>query len=127
MIAIRRLFIAVLLLGGCGAPAGDEALFTRFSYNGSDARFARTIDPQNEYFNPVLAGFHPDPSVCRRGDDYFLVNSSFTFYPSIPIFHSRDLVHWRQLGFVIDRPGQVPLDSLRFNRGIYAPDISYNP
>ncbi len=127
MIAIRRLFVAVLLLGGCGAPAGDEALFTRFSYNGSDARFARAIDPQNEYFNPVLAGFHPDPSVCRRGDDYFLVNSSFTFYPSIPIFHSRDLVHWRQLGFVIDRPGQVPLDSLRFNRGIYAPDISYNP
>jgi len=116
-----------LLLGGCGRPAEGEARFTRFSYDGHDARFERTIDPRNEYFNPVLAGFHPDPSICRKGGDYFLVNSSFTFYPSIPIFHSRDLVHWRQIGFVLDRPEQAPLDSLRFNRAVYAPDISYNP
>ena len=120
-------FVAGLWFGGCGSLAQGEARFTCFSYSGCDARFEQAIDPGNEYFNPVLAGFHPDPSVCRKGDDYFLVNSSFTFYPSIPIFHSRDLVHWRQLGFVLDRPGQVPLDSLRFNRGIYAPDISYNP
>ncbi|MCM1250629.1 MAG: glycoside hydrolase family 43 protein, partial [Alistipes sp.] len=129
----HRIFFAVLLAavaacGACSRPlAGGEARFTRFSYSGHDARFDRPIDPQSEYFNPVLAGFHPDPSICRRGDDYFLVNSSFTFFPSIPIFHSRDLVHWRQIGFVLDRPGQVPLDSLRFNRAVYAPDISYNP
>lgn len=120
-------FAAGLFAGCCGSPAEGEALFTRFSYAGRDARFERRIDPRNEYFNPVLAGFHPDPSVCRKGGDYFLVNSSFTFWPSIPVFHSRDLVHWRPLGFVLDRPGQAPLDSLRFNRGIYAPDISYNP
>ena len=119
--------LAASLAGGCGSPAEGEARFVRFSYEGRDARFERTIDPQCEYFNPVLAGFRPDPSICRRGDDYFLVNSSFTFWPSIPIFHSRDLVHWRQLGHVLDRPEQVPLDSLRFNRAIYAPDISYNP
>ena len=127
-----RIFFAVLFAAGmwggaCGPAAGDEARFARFSYSGRDTRFARTIDPQCEYFNPVLAGFHPDPSICRRGDDYFLVCSSFTFYPSIPIFHSRDLVHWRQIGFVLDRPEQAPLDSLRFNRAVYAPDISYNP
>lgn len=126
-----RLFAVAALVGacaGCDRPLScGEARFTCFSYDGRDARFDRPIDPRNEYFNPVLAGFHPDPSVCRKGDDYFLVNSSFTFWPSIPIFHSRDLVHWRQLGFVLDRPGQAPLDSLRFNRGIYAPDISYNP
>ena len=131
MIAHRIFFslslAAGLLLSGCGRPAEGEALFTRFSYSGRDARFDRPVDPQNEYFNPVLAGFHPDPSICRKGDDYFLVNSSFTFWPSIPIFHSRDLVHWRQIGHVLDRPEQVPLDSLRFNRAIYAPDISYNP
>ncbi|MDE6375505.1 MAG: glycoside hydrolase family 43 protein [Alistipes sp.] len=130
MIAFRRLFLmcgAVASLGGCRSLGEDEVRFAGFSYSGRDARFERAIDPRNEYFNPVLAGFHPDPSICRKGDDYFLVNSSFTFFPSIPIFHSRDLVHWRQLGFVLDRPGQAPLDSLRFNRGIYAPDISYNP
>lgn len=130
MIAFRRFFLmcgAVALFGGCRSLGSDEVRFAGFTYEGRDARFEREIDSRNEYFNPVLAGFHPDPSVCRKGDDYFLVNSSFAFYPSIPIFHSRDLVHWRQLGFVLDRPEQVPLDSLRFNRGIYAPDISYNP
>ncbi len=130
MIAFRGFFLmcgAVALFGGCRSLGSDEVRFAGFSYEGRDARFEREIDSRNEYFNPVLAGFHPDPSVCRKGDDYFLVNSSFAFYPSIPIFHSRDLVHWRQLGFVLDRPEQVPLDSLRFNRGIYAPDISYNP
>ncbi len=130
---MRRLPIIVaallpaLLSGCCGRPAEGEARFTRFAYAGRDARFDRSIDPLNEYFNPVLSGFRPDPSICRKGEDYFLVNSSFTFYPSIPIYHSRDLVHWRQLGHVLDRPSQMPLDSLRFNRGIYAPDISYNP
>lgn len=119
--------VPVLLCGGCGRPAEGEARFTRFAYAGRDARFDRSIDPLNEYFNPVLSGFRPDPSICRKGEDYFLVNSSFTFYPSIPIYHSRDLVHWQQLGHVLDRPSQMPLDSLRFNRGIYAPDISYNP
>lgn len=130
MIPFRKVLfaVAVAVCAGCSRSlADDEARFLRFSYCGRDARFERTIDPRNEYFNPVLAGFHPDPGVCRRGDDYFLVNSSFAFWPSIPIFHSRDLVHWRQLGHVLDRPEQVPLDSLRFNRGIYAPDISYNP
>lgn len=131
VIAFRIFLLPVLaaglLSGGCGRPAEGEARFVRFSYEGRDARFDRPVDPRNEYFNPVLAGFHPDPSICRKGDDYFLVNSSFTFWPSIPIFHSRDLVHWRPLGFVLDRAEQAPLDSLRFNRGIYAPDISYNP
>ncbi len=47
------------------------------------------------YANPVLPGFHPDPSVCRVGADYYLVNSSMEYFPGVPIFHSRDLVHWR--------------------------------
>ena len=48
--------------------------------------------------NPVIPGFHPDPSVCRVGEDYYLVTSSFEYYPGVPLFHSRDLVHWRQIG-----------------------------
>lgn len=114
----------LLFAAGCDTQQAGEARFTRFAYAGHDARFERTIDPRNEYRNPILCGFNSDPSICRKGGDYFLVTSSFTFYPSIPIYHSRDLVHWRPIGFVTDR---LPLDSLRFNRAVYAADISYNP
>ena len=61
------------------------------------------------YTNPVLPGFYPDPSVCRVGDDYYLVNSSFQFFPGVPIFHSKDLIHWNQIGNVLDRESQLPL------------------
>ncbi|MEU4449635.1 glycoside hydrolase family 43 protein [Actinosynnema sp. NPDC050801] len=79
------------------------------------------------YDNPIIAGFHPDPSVCRVGDDYYLVCSSFEYFPGVPIFHSRDLVHWRQIGNVLDRPEQLPLppDS-HPSRGIYAPTIRHH-
>ena len=49
------------------------------------------------YQNPVIPGFHPDPSVCRVGDDYYLVNSSFQYFPGVPLFHSKDLVNWKQI------------------------------
>lgn len=78
------------------------------------------------YKNPVIPGFYPDPSVCRVGDDYYLVNSSFQFFPGVPIFHSRDLVHWRQIGNVLDRPSQLPLKGANAWLGIYAPTIRYN-
>ncbi|SOD88290.1 family 43 glycosylhydrolase [Streptomyces sp. Ag109_G2-15] len=61
------------------------------------------------YDNPVIPGFHPDPSVCRVGDSYYLVCSSFEYFPGLPLFHGRDLVHWRQIGNVLDRPGQWAL------------------
>jgi xylan 1,4-beta-xylosidase len=60
--------------------------------------------------NPILAGFYPDPSICRAGNDYYLVNSSFAYYPGLPVFHSTDLVNWEQLGFAMDRPEQLDLD-----------------
>lgn len=75
------------------------------------------------YRNPILSGFYPDPSICRVGDDYYLVTSTFEYYPGLPIFHSRDLVHWRQLGHVLDRPSQLPLDDVRPSGGLYAPTI----
>ena len=49
-----------------------------------------------KYNNPILPGFHPDPSICRAGNDYYLVTSSFEYFPSIPVFHSKDLIHWEQ-------------------------------
>jgi alpha-N-arabinofuranosidase len=76
--------------------------------------------------NPILPGFYPDPSICRVGDDYYLVTSTFEYFPGLPVFHSRDLVHWHQIGHVLDRPSQLPLDGIRFSRGLYAPTIRYS-
>jgi len=59
--------------------------------------------------NPVISGFHPDLSLCRVGDDFYLVTSSFEYVPGVPIFHSCDLVHWRQIGHCLTRPSQLPL------------------
>lgn len=77
--------------------------------------------------NPVLPGFHPDPSVCRVGEDYYLVCSSFEYFPGIPIFHSRDLVHWTQIGNVLDRHSQLDLPaSTVSSQGIYAPTLRHH-
>lgn len=76
--------------------------------------------------NPVITGFHPDPSICRVGEDYYLVTSSFEYFPGVPIFHSRDLVHWRQIGHCLTRPSQLPLEGVRPSAGIYAPTIRHH-
>ena len=76
--------------------------------------------------NPVIPGFHPDPSVCRVGKDFYLVNSSFHYFPGVPIFHSNDLVHWEQIGNVLDRDSQLPLKDATSWLGIYAPTIRYH-
>ncbi len=78
------------------------------------------------YSNPILAGFYPDPSICRVGTGYYLVNSTFSYYPGIPVFYSKDLVHWKHISDVMNRPGQLNLDSLGVSRGIFAPAIRYN-
>lgn len=75
--------------------------------------------------NPILSGCYPDPSICRVGEDYYLVTSTFEYFPGLPIFHSRDLVHWRQIGHVLDRPSQLDLDGIRPSGGLYAPTIRY--
>ena len=76
--------------------------------------------------NPVLPGFHPDPSVVAVGEDYYLVNSSFHYFPGVPIYHSRDLQNWEQIGNVLERPSQLPLKNASSWLGIYAPTIRYH-
>lgn len=78
------------------------------------------------YTNPVISGFHPDPSICRVGDDYYLVTSSFEYFPGVPIFHSQDLVHWCQIGHCLTRKTQLPLDGAESSAGIYAPTLRYH-
>ena len=78
------------------------------------------------FTNPVISGFHPDPSVCRVGEDYYLVNSSNSYFPGIPIFHSKDLIHWEQIGHCLTRESQIPLGMANLSAGIWAPTIRYN-
>jgi xylan 1,4-beta-xylosidase len=117
---------AVLLQGAVRAqaePSGPNAVFEWFEYAGQDEEPAVT---PGHYRNPILAGFYPDPSLCRVGEDYYLVNSSFAYYPGVPIFHSRDLVHWRQIGHVLTRPSQLEMRGLRVSEGIFAPTIRFH-
>jgi xylan 1,4-beta-xylosidase len=76
--------------------------------------------------NPILPGFYPDPSICRVGRDFYLVNSSFAYFPGIPIHHSRDLMHWKRIGNVLDRASQLPLEGSGISRGLFAPTIRYH-
>ena len=76
--------------------------------------------------NPILPGCYPDPSICRVGEDYYLINSTFEYFPGLPISHSRDLVHWHQIGHVLTRPSQLNLDNIRPSGGLYAPTIRYH-
>ncbi|MFD2662893.1 glycoside hydrolase family 43 protein [Paenibacillus thailandensis] len=78
------------------------------------------------YANPVLSGFHPDPSVVRVGDNYYMVNSTFQYFPAIVISHSKDLVHWRYIGHAIQSSDFLDLTGLPDSYGIWAPDISYH-
>jgi alpha-N-arabinofuranosidase len=78
------------------------------------------------FTNPILAGYYPDPSICRAGDDFYLVNSSFAFYPGLPIFHSKDLLNWNQIGYALDRPEQLDLEGHGVSRGLFAPSITYH-
>lgn len=85
-----------------------------------------TITPET-FNNPILPGFHPDPSICRVGEDYYLINSSFEWFPGVPVYHSCDLVNWEQIGNVLDRPEQLDLEpGHRHNGGIWAPTIRFH-
>lgn len=81
---------------------------------------------QDGYKNPIIPGFHPDPSICRVGDDYYIVNSSFEYFPGVPIFHSKDLVNWEQIGHCLTRDSQLPLQKCGASAGIYATTIRYH-
>jgi len=106
---------------------GAEARFDWFEYAGDDSIYKVVHAGGGEYLNPILAGFYPDPTVCRQGSDYYLATSSFAYYPGVPLFTSRDLVHWRQIRSILDRPSQLDLDSAGVSRGIFAPSLSCRP
>lgn len=76
--------------------------------------------------NPVLPGCYPDPSICRVGDTYYLVTSTFEYLPGLPVFRSRDLVSWEQIGHVVDRPGMLNYAGIPSSGGLYAPTLRHH-
>ena len=126
----QRIYLPLLILlivGSSCSTSPVEAIFHQFEYQGQDLRYEKDIDPTKEYLNPIISGFYPDPSICRKGDDYYMVHSTFSYFPGIPLLHSRDLVNWQQIGNVLDRPSQLNLShGIRLSGGIYAPAITYN-
>lgn len=114
--------LSTLPVGSAAAP-DTVAQFDWFEYRGNDPL------PQpraGEYANPILGGFYPDPSIVRVGRDFYMVNSTFSWFPGIPVFHSRDLVNWKQIGNAIDRSGQLDFKRLGISRGVYAPTIEHH-
>ena len=75
--------------------------------------------------NPIYPGCYPDPSICRVVDDYYIVNSTFEWFPGVPIHHSRDLVHWRLIGHVLTRRSMLDLRGVSDSAGVWAPSLSY--
>lgn len=109
------------------ATAGS-ATFGYFCYQGNDDYYNNVSLGDGQCYNPILCGWYSDPSICRVGEDYFMVASTFCYYPGVPIFHSRDLVNWQQIGNVLNRPSQLPyLSGQDYGKGgIYAATIRYN-
>ncbi|WP_288437468.1 family 43 glycosylhydrolase [uncultured Chryseobacterium sp.] len=100
--------------------------FSDFTYQGNDKIYNDNPLKPDEFYSPILQGCYPDPSITRKGEDYYLVNSSFSMFPGVPIFTSKDLVNWKQIGHVLDRPSQLKVEKSGVSHGIYAPDIKYN-
>ncbi len=121
--AARRGGAALLLFAACARPATDPSQQAQPLSSSRDE--AGGAVPAT-FRNPVIAGTSPDPSACRVGDDYYLVSSTFEYFPGVPISHSKDLVHWEQIGHVLSTRSQLPLEGTRSARGIFAPTLRYH-
>lgn len=126
--SIHKACTAVTLaLAWVSSPASASATPTAsFEYMSYRALDVEQPLPESQFRNPVLPGFHPDPSIVGVGEDFYLVTSTFSWFPGLPIFHSTDLVNWRLIGNAIDRPGQVNFTGLGTNRGLFAPAITHH-
>lgn len=120
-VAFTALFSPTVFSQATTAP-----VFTNFVYEGNDKVYTDNPLKPGEFYNPILQGCYPDPSITRKGDDYYLVTSTFAMFPGVPIFHSKDLVNWKQIGHVLDRVSQLEVHDCGISAGIYAPQILYN-
>ena len=105
----------------------NAPVFSQVVYQGNDKVYNENPLQAGEFYNPILQGCYPDPAITRKGDGQFLVPSSFAMFPGVPIFHSKDLVNWKQIGHVLDRTSQLKVHDTGISAGVYAPAIKYNP
>lgn len=125
---MSRIFLILnaLLMSGLARSGEPVSVpFEWFEYTGRDEVFEQPIDASH-YRNPVVAGFFPDPSIVRHGDDYYMVHSSFAYTPGVPVLHSDNLVDWRIIGHALDRRSQVDMRGQGISRGIFAPTIRHH-
>ncbi|WP_321372585.1 glycoside hydrolase family 43 protein [uncultured Draconibacterium sp.] len=109
------------------AKSTNSPVFSNFVYQGDDDVYKKYPLKEGEFYSPILQGCYPDPAITRKGDDYYLVCSSFAMFPGVPIFHSKDLVNWTDLGGVLDNPETFDTHDCGISAGVYAPGITYNP
>ena len=108
-------------------PTKDFAAFDYFVYSGDDDYYRQNpLTDRSAFFNPIIPGFHPDPCIVRVQGDYYIVTSTFEWFPGIPIYHSTDLEHWEQIGNVLTRKSQLDLTGIPDAEGIYAPSITWH-
>lgn len=104
----------------------EYAVFDWFNYEGKDEAFKEVSKTDSTYLNPILAGFYPDPSICSANGKFYLITSTFTYFPGIPIFESTDLISWKQIGHVITRKEQGDFSGQGVSKGMFAPTIRYH-
>jgi alpha-N-arabinofuranosidase len=123
-----RLILAAgtLAMTMTGGQAAAQAPVAAFDYLAYEAREADAAPPEGSFRNPVLPGFHPDPSIVRVDDALYAVTSTFSYFPGLPILRSTDLVNWTLIGNAIDRPSQLDFSGLGTNRGLFAPAITHH-
>lgn len=117
--------LMVAALAAAPANATDAAQFHWFEYTGRDPAYTEPL-PRGSFHNPILAGYYPDPSITRAGDNYYLVNSTFAHWPGIPVHESKDLVHWKLIGHALNDTSKVSFDGLNTSRGVFAPSIHFH-
>lgn len=102
-------------------------VFSNVIYQGNDAIYKNNPLKADEFYTPILQGCYPDPAITKKGDDYYMVCSSFAMFPGVPIFHSKDLVNWTDLGGVLNNVAEFNPHDTGISAGVYAPGITYNP
>nr|WP_315199293.1 glycoside hydrolase family 43 protein [uncultured Flavobacterium sp.] len=107
--------------------AKNPPVFSKVVYQGDDQIYKKYPLKSDEFYTPILQGCYPDPAITRKGDDYYMVCSSFAMFPGVPIFHSKDLVNWTDLGGVLNNVNEFNPHDTGISAGVYAPGITYNP
>jgi len=104
----------------------NPPVFSKVIYQGDDQLYKKYPLKAGEFYSPILQGCYPDPAITRKGDDFYMVCSSFAMFPGVPIFHSKDLVNWTDLGGVLNNVNEFNPHDTGISQGVYAPGITYN-